>query len=183
MPDQNQNTSKESRFDDLKRRLTSQMTAESPEAPGAEPVAPREQAPEQAELAPEAQRTHPEERPVQETDQPSFQAPPAPSQPQPPTTKTPTRKRIESILSENVSELYASMDPVTRQAFRAEGIQVASRIEDMIAHAKVKAKVVIELIRAWLTMIPGINKFFLEQETKIKADKIAELVDTKIKRS
>ena len=34
---------------------------------------------------------------------------------------------------------------------------------------------IIDVIKKWLSIIPGINKFFLEQEAKIKTDKIMEL--------
>jgi hypothetical protein len=33
-------------------------------------------------------------------------------------------------------------------------------------------KKILALIRDWLKLIPGVNRFFLEQEAKIKTDKI-----------
>ena len=48
------------------------------------------------------------------------------------------------------------------------------KINELLSHAKVKVNKIIALIRDWLKLIPGINKFFLEQETKIKADNLLE---------
>ena len=45
--------------------------------------------------------------------------------------------------------------------------------------AKLKVKKVVNLIKKWLTMIPGVNKFFLEQEAKIKTDEIVKLKEDK----
>lgn len=84
-------------------------------------------------------------------------------------------------MAEDLTELYQHMDPPTKAAFKAQAKVVASRIEEMIATATVRARDILELIRGWLCMIPGINKFFLEQETKIKADKIADIAMNKHK--
>jgi hypothetical protein len=35
----------------------------------------------------------------------------------------------------------------------------------------------LKLIREWLLIIPGVNKYFLEQEAKIKTDKIQQLYE------
>ena len=45
----------------------------------------------------------------------------------------------------------------------------------MVRGFRVKVKRVLELIYEWLKTIPGVNKFFLEQEAKIKTDEIMEL--------
>ena len=37
---------------------------------------------------------------------------------------------------------------------------------------------VMELVYEWLRMIPKINKYFLEQEAKIKTDKIVKYAET-----
>jgi hypothetical protein len=41
--------------------------------------------------------------------------------------------------------------------------------------AKFKARQVIDLLKKWLSLIPGINLYFLEQEVKIKTDKIMKM--------
>jgi len=41
--------------------------------------------------------------------------------------------------------------------------------------AKFSFRKALGLIRDWLRIIPGVNRFFLEQEAKIKADKISDI--------
>lgn len=86
---------------------------------------------------------------------------------------------IESILAEGLEELYGKMTPSEQQAFKKRGEEVASTIRQMIREAKVKMSRVLSLIRGWLGMIPGVNKYFLEQEAKIKADKILAQAEKK----
>ena len=45
----------------------------------------------------------------------------------------------------------------------------------MIETGKAVGRKILKLIRSWLKLIPGVNKFFLEQEAKIKTDKIVDL--------
>ncbi len=80
--------------------------------------------------------------------------------------------QIEDFLAEDLLEVYANMLPQTQAQFKARGEEVASKIQMMIKTAKVAVKEVLELIVSWLKIIPGVNKFFLEQEAKIKTDKI-----------
>ena len=44
----------------------------------------------------------------------------------------------------------------------------------MVRAYKVKVRDVVHLIREWLLVIPGVNAFFLEQEAKIKTDRILQ---------
>ncbi|KKQ80025.1 MAG: hypothetical protein UT02_C0017G0008 [Parcubacteria group bacterium GW2011_GWC2_38_7] len=81
---------------------------------------------------------------------------------------------IEKILSEGLEDLYSKLPDNRKAEFRQKGEEAASTIETMMQSAKVQMKKVIGVIRDWLLMIPGVNKFFLEQETKIKADKLLE---------
>jgi hypothetical protein len=41
----------------------------------------------------------------------------------------------------------------------------------------VQARKLLTLIRRWLVLIPGVNKFFLEKEAKIKVEKIVNLAE------
>ncbi len=88
-------------------------------------------------------------------------------------------KRIEKILEENLESIYLNMPPAKQREFMIAGEQTAKQINVLLEKAKFKIKEVINLIRKWLSLIPGVNKFFLEQETKIKADKIAHLRNSK----
>src|SRR3989339_290175 len=56
-----------------------------------------------------------------------------------------------------------------------KGEKTARTINTMIETGKVHAKKIIELIRKWLSIVPGINKFFVEQQAKIKTDKIMQI--------
>jgi len=82
---------------------------------------------------------------------------------------------IDNILSEGLHEIFLQMKPAEQKAFKLLGEETALKISLMFDKGKVKISKVIELIRKWLKLIPGVNKFFLEQETKIKADKIMRL--------
>ena len=73
------------------------------------------------------------------------------------------------------------MPPQTQEAFRAKGEETASKIRQLLTAAHVNIKKILFLICDWLKMIPGVNIFFLEQEAKIKADKIILAVEEKRK--
>jgi len=83
-------------------------------------------------------------------------------------------KKIEKILEENLADIFFSLSPQEQQNFKKRGEETASGIAKLISKPKVKVKKIVSLIRDWLKTIPGINRFFLEQEAKIKADKIIE---------
>lgn len=85
---------------------------------------------------------------------------------------------VEHLLSEGLGDVYAAMPKDKQSVFRAKGEEVAVRIRLMIQHGKLKVQDVLKMIRDWLRMIPGVNKFFLEQEAKIKTDKISAYAKT-----
>lgn len=149
--------------------------AEERKAPELKPLPevprPPEAAPElQPHAAPERPPEAPEVKPVEETAAPV--APVLPVAPAPPPTRDPELIAIENILAEGLEELYREMPRELQAQFRAKGEETASRIKDMIHRAKVKARRVLSLIKGWLRLIPGVSRFFLEQEAKIKTDKI-----------
>ena len=67
------------------------------------------------------------------------------------------------------------MNPKQQRIFKEEGEKTATKINIVLSSAKVKIKNIIDLIKNWLKFIPKINPHFLEQEAKIKADKIIKL--------
>lgn len=81
-------------------------------------------------------------------------------------------QRVEEILSAGLGDIYSALPEAKKPLFRAKGEEVAAAIRSMIAQGKVKVHDVLRAIRDWLRMIPGVNKFFLEQEAKIKTDSI-----------
>ncbi len=91
--------------------------------------------------------------------------------------KSETLKQIESILSEDLEDIYKSLPDNLKREFKEKGEKTASKIEQLVHQAKIVVHKIVDLIRRWLLAVPGVNKFFLEQETKIKADKILALAE------
>lgn len=86
-------------------------------------------------------------------------------------------KAIEKILEEDLSEVYFNLPEDKREQFRISGEKTVLEINHILASAKIKVDKIIKLIRNWLLIIPGVNKFFLEQEAKLKTDRILKLND------
>ncbi|MFH1456985.1 MAG: hypothetical protein ABIF17_02610 [Patescibacteria group bacterium] len=91
------------------------------------------------------------------------------------TTKSSLHQNIESILEEDLEEIYFSMDKDTQKKFKIEGEKTTQEIILLVKNAKETFKKIFKLIFGWLKIIPSVNKFFLEQEAKIKADKILKI--------
>lgn len=92
-----------------------------------------------------------------------------------PVKKDPHLIEVEKILEADLADTFLILPPETQQKFKAEGERVAGIIWQMLETAKVQIKRIAGLIRDWLKIIPGINRFFLEQETKIKTDQFIAL--------
>jgi hypothetical protein len=91
-----------------------------------------------------------------------------------PTTSS-VHQAIENILSEGLQEEYEQLDPTTQQRFRQVGEETATQIEVLLQSTKNQIQKIIMLITSWLKILPGVNSFFIQQEAKIKADKILKL--------
>jgi hypothetical protein len=85
------------------------------------------------------------------------------------------RKQIDAILSEGLSDVFLSMPPARQEKFKREGEETTKKINELLKKTKVKIGKIVGLIRSWLRIIPNVNRYFLEQEAKIKADKIIKL--------
>ena len=85
------------------------------------------------------------------------------------------QKEIETILESGLQKLYLELEPGQRQAFKAKGEIVAIKVAELMRQAKVKVQEIVRLILEWLKMLPGVSRYFLEQEAKIKAEKIIRL--------
>ncbi|MCH8049516.1 hypothetical protein IH979_02285 [Patescibacteria group bacterium] len=90
-----------------------------------------------------------------------------------PETITPNPVPIEPPKPVEVQKLPEEKKP----AFKARGEEIAATVKTMVDTGKVRVKKILDLIREWLSMIPGVNKFFLEQEAKIKTDKVMDYVE------
>ncbi|MFA6322633.1 MAG: hypothetical protein WCX71_04120 [Candidatus Buchananbacteria bacterium] len=89
--------------------------------------------------------------------------------------KSETQIIIEDILSEDLRDVYFKMDPPLQQKFKTEGENISAKIEVLLKETKVKTHKIFKLIFGWLKLIPGVNKFFINQEAKLKAEKIIKL--------
>lgn len=83
---------------------------------------------------------------------------------------------VEKILEEDLEEIYFNMPPAIQQEFKLKGEETASKIRLLLQEAKARAGKILKLIVDWLKLIPGVNQFFLEQESKIKTDKILKII-------
>ncbi len=79
---------------------------------------------------------------------------------------------VEKILEAGLGEYVKDLPLEAKDRFTKKGEEVAGQIAAMVRTLQVKVKQVILLIRDWLLTIPGVNKFFLEQDAKIKTDRI-----------
>lgn len=91
------------------------------------------------------------------------------------TTITPLQRQIEGVLAEGLEDLYRALNPVEQEKFRKTGEVTAVKISLLLQKVKIKVSEILKLIQEWLSTIPGVNKYFLEQTSKIKADKIFKL--------
>lgn len=83
--------------------------------------------------------------------------------------------KIEKIMEEGLGDAFQNLSPVAKEEFKLKGEKAAGQIRQMLNSAHIKIKKIFRLIYEWLKILPGINRFFLEQEAKIKADKIIAL--------
>ena len=92
-------------------------------------------------------------------------------------------EEIDDILEEDLKDLYTAMPSQNQTEFREKGEEMRSKVRLLVSSAKVNAKKIFVLIRGWLKIIPGVNRFFLEQEAKIKTDKILFVSEEEKKRN
>lgn len=85
------------------------------------------------------------------------------------------QKQIDQILSEGLDEVFLRLSQDDQARFKEEGEKTVLKISELLSQTKVKIKKIINLIKNWLKIIPKVNRHFLEQEAKIKADKIIKL--------
>lgn len=84
---------------------------------------------------------------------------------------------IEHVMEAGLKEAFNELSPVQQQEFKIKGEKTALQIRQLLQSTKIKVKSIIKLLIEWLKLLPGVNRFFLEQEAKIKADKIMAIKD------
>jgi len=82
---------------------------------------------------------------------------------------------IEQILEEDLGQVFFSLPDNLKKEFKIKGEETAIQIDKLLKKTKIKVKEVVKLIVNWLKIIPGVSKYFIEQEAKIKTDKILKL--------
>jgi hypothetical protein len=92
-----------------------------------------------------------------------------------PEVRDETTVQIEKLLSQGLEKAYDELTPVQKQEFKIKGEKTALEIQQLLKSTHVKVKKIFFLIVEWLKTLPGVDKFYLEQEAKIKADKIIAL--------
>ncbi len=86
---------------------------------------------------------------------------------------------IEKILEDGIGEYYATMPPKLQRRFVEYGTKTTRVIEKLFLSKKNKIIQIAQHIKEWLDIIPHASPFYLEQEAKIKADKIMRLKNNK----
>ncbi len=166
------------------RNMVDQVQKEPFKEKASEPIEAPVEKPEAVEVAkPEEEKVPEAKVEVSKEKIPAEVAEVARKAAPPPTPTAPARdeltEQIEDILSLDLEEMYKQMPPDRQQLFKKVGEETAIKIHDMLKSGKVKVHKIVDLIKNWLKIIPGVNKFFLEQEAKIKTDKILFLAEEK----
>jgi len=91
------------------------------------------------------------------------------------TAKTQLHREIEGILEGDLGPVYQAMRPEKQVEFRLAGEAAAGKIVILLRQTKIKIGQIFKIIFNWLKIIPGANKFFLEQEAKIRSDRLLML--------
>jgi hypothetical protein len=133
----------------------------------------------ESESVPEKEQEQKIENPSKETQHKKRILPHRFSGPVLPPLQDPLAQKIEKILEENVGDAYQRLSPLAKQEFKLKGEVTARKISELLRGTHVKVKKIFQLILEWLKMLPGINRFFLEQEAKIKTDRIIALHNRK----
>jgi hypothetical protein len=94
-----------------------------------------------------------------------------------PTYRDRRAKLIDETLSEGLGNYFLAMTPTQQKIFKKKGEETVAKINTLLDQTKVKVNKIVSLIKKWLSLITGVNKFYLDQEAKIKADKILNLKD------
>ena len=84
---------------------------------------------------------------------------------------------IESAMQDGLEDAYRQLPPNKRAEFKVRGEKTAASIRVLLQAAHTNFKKIFQLLFDWLKLLPGVSRFFLEQEAKIKTDKILAAAD------
>lgn len=99
-------------------------------------------------------------------------AAPAPAAPAQQDTLIP---KVERVLEDGLWDVYVSLPEKARFVFKKKGEETAQAIRLLITKSHVRAGKIHDLVHDWLAKIPGVNEWFLLQESKIKTDTFLKL--------
>lgn len=83
--------------------------------------------------------------------------------------------RLRQILSEDMAELLTALPADKKFEVQTEGLKTIAQIQKLLKQAHLQIRKIFQLIWQWLKRIPGLNRFFLEQEAKKKTEEILEI--------
>lgn len=81
---------------------------------------------------------------------------------------------IEDMLSDGLEDMFFKLPQNLQQEFKQKGEEAAKKIYMLLQDTKIKIGKIFQIIVNWLKLLPGVNRLFVEQEAKIKLDKILE---------
>ncbi len=135
------------------------------------------------EAMPQEENFLEEEQAQQESDEPIQEQAPIPTPSQASASvqsqKDEVTIEVEKVLEEGLGDFYASLPPNGKAIFKKKGEEASTEISKMVRNLQLNVKRALQLIRDWLLTVPKVNKFFLEQEAKIKVDKINLLIEAR----
>lgn len=85
------------------------------------------------------------------------------------------KEDIEDILEEDVEEFYKKMTTKDKKKFKREGEIAIGLIEALLHETKIRVKLIVTVLLKWLRLIPGVNKFFVEQTVRKKTAQLLRL--------
>ena len=130
------------------------------------------------EIRPE-QEISKESEPIQESEDSIVQPTATPAKQQQEEAITPEEEEeieeVEHILEEDLGDIYKEMDPKTKSDFERQGEITAKTIVSLLHKVRIRTRLIMKVISRWLNIIPGVNRNFVEQESKIKTDQIVDM--------
>jgi hypothetical protein len=92
-----------------------------------------------------------------------------------PMTSEVIHTEVDNILSNDMDNVFLSLDAGTQRAFKLKGEETTNKITALLMGTKVKVSEITKLILEWLRIIPKANKHYLEQQAKIKTGEIIKI--------
>ena len=93
----------------------------------------------------------------------------------PEVAKDETLKKIEEILSSDQGDIFEGLGELERQTFIVKGEELALALRIDLQQAEVDIEKIDNAIKTWLSMVPGQNEFYIEQQALTKREQLLEL--------